>query len=158
MVVGIGNGHKNAHRGRQGVTEQCLYASCRKVETGRRVSGRKRQNGSIKRVQKESLYNRLVIDMDSREDAIMEERVLGLKCEEYGGTWTDIGTLEVGEAFYVHNGNWYGKITKAKDGKRVLEIYEFMFNKEVGDEEPKFKYFLDEIDTASNPLAITVFM
>lgn len=89
----------------------------------------------------------------------MDRRSLGMACKEYGGTWTDIGTLAVGEVFFVHNGNWYGKITEDRKGRKTLEVYEWLWDKANNKGmKPKFVYYLDEFDTANNLLAISMFM
>lgn len=51
---------------------------------------------------------------------------LGKKDPLYNGILTDISTLPEGTAFYVRNGDWYGRIV-IKNGKKSVEISEHKF-------------------------------
>lgn len=82
-----------------------------------------------------------------------KQKLLGTKCEEYGGIWTDISTLKDGDKFYVHNGNWYGVIKEPKKGTKQLKVYEWLNNK-IGN--PKFEFEIHAENINENILAISM--
>lgn len=83
-----------------------------------------------------------------------KQLLLGTKCEEYGGVWTDISTLKDGTDFYVHNGNWYGRIKVHKNGTKTLKIYEWLTsNRKI---KPRFEYEIHDNDIENNILAISL--